>query len=98
DFHVTGVQTCALPISRLVLEQLAESRIRRQAASHPFYGNRSREPGGTTQRAAKDLRHATAADALTELVLAAELHHRAADCNSGRSEERRVGKECSSGG
>src|SRR5207302_10586414 len=65
DFHVTGVQTCALPISDGGDARRHEARLHSAARHH----------GGT--------RH---------------FHHRGhGGYPRGRSEERRVGKECRSG-
>src|SRR5437879_13869483 len=68
DTSVTGVQTCALPISRL--------------------GSAARLGGGSGKLGADLLQHA-ADEGRNQLGLGAR---------GGRSEERRVGKECGSGG
>src|SRR5690606_40299203 len=80
DFHVTGVQTCALPIYFSPASRVAPVRERRRAD-----GGNGRKAGG--QRAAGD-RPPRAA------VVPRRLRPRAP---RGRSEERRVGKECRPG-
>src|SRR5690606_40969724 len=69
DFHVTGVQTCALPISR-----------------YPLRASRS--------GAARMLLAQESADRFESLVVAV-LGWASAASAAPRSEERRVGKECS---
>src|SRR5690349_22772177 len=77
DLYVTGVQTCALPISGRVL---AFGRLRRRA----------REPVGREDRRAPPPRpHVPQGGRARGLRLRLRLH-------AGRSEERRVGKECRS--
>src|SRR5690606_40701142 len=78
DFHVTGVQTCALPISR------ARSRAGRRRARGRRDGRRRQHPG---RRAGGDLMRGLAAWLC--LLLAAP----AVAGTVSRSEERRVGKE-----
>src|SRR5690606_39283650 len=80
DFHVTGVQTCALPISsgpprsgRLFSRPIF-CRPRKSAGATPPGG------GASAGRARIGFRAAATGQAIP----------------TGRSEERRVGKECSS--
>src|SRR5690606_40500678 len=84
DFHVTGVQTCALPISHIALiSGVAWDHVN----AFPTFENyvnqfrlfiKSIEPKGTLVYNKED-------KILQELVL---------EDRSKRSEERRVGKEC----
>src|SRR5439155_11848440 len=86
DGHVTGVQTCALPISRPL-----EVRLSRHPKSRDLRGGRPlrwRCPG---QRAAH-IRHGIV---ITAPDYAFRFQRRNAEQRS-RSEERRVGKECRS--
>src|SRR5690606_41122819 len=82
DFHVTGVQTCALPISRvLTLEgPLAEQLLAMEDLSDE-YGD------------LMALIHYIEKDKFWS----AQISGLALD-RQGRSEERRVGKECRAGG
>src|SRR5436309_11511249 len=89
DFHVTGVQTCALPISsagaRYLLERGAEpGRILMEAVSLDTIGNAyfSR------------LLHVIPREFRRVLVVTSDFHM---PRTQARSEERRVGKECRSG-
>src|SRR5690606_40890053 len=84
DFHVTGVQTCALPIcsagSAAPVRTLAGATVTPVSASHGARPpNRHHRP-----------HHAAAvrqnARAWSDAMIASE--------GPGRSEERRVGKEC----
>src|SRR5690606_40997990 len=81
DFHVTGVQTCALPIChRAPARAACRAGSRRR---HPPYDG-------------ADLRHLVQRAALsTDVSLADEgaLRSRRTSTGSPRSEERRVGKE-----
>src|SRR5690606_39283340 len=86
DFHVTGVQTCALPISRNDLRGMGLA-----AASGPDWwsGSATREnrvAGSTTRR-----RRASPSRGPTGGWRRAE-GHRSSATSSPRSEERRVGK------
>src|SRR5690606_40468341 len=87
-FHVTGVQTCALPISeaRYSLQRACGRRTR------PFH---PQDPPPTANRASKA---PAPAARLSRSVLAARDQRRARSggCAWRRSEERRVGKECRS--
>src|SRR5690606_39326347 len=78
DFHVTGVQTCALPISAgtVVAMRLRAGEGAEQVVEHTAAPDLEADAlvGG------RDLPAGVLGDALVELV--------------GRSEERRVGKEC----
>src|SRR5690349_24753121 len=69
DLYVTGVQTCALPIFRLVLVE-----------------RDSETPGELVQ-----------VRELAVALVVGEEHEHAPVLHPGRSEERRVGKECRSG-
>src|SRR5260370_23294538 len=72
DSSVTGVQTCALPISHARAELRIRQRLR------PFgFGSQSRFFPSVLTRATKD-------------------RARSQEIVGGRSEERRVGKECRS--
>src|SRR5690606_39284701 len=89
DFHVTGVQTCALPICQdLVvlarrLEEPGEERLRRNISGAAPRGQSQRGVPGNQQRRRVAVR-------LGEAEVAADRPRR-------RSEERRVGKEVRSG-
>src|SRR5690606_39874918 len=82
DFHVTGVQTCALPIFLLDLHGAGARIVDRVAAAL--------EAGWALE--------ATAADGIVEAAAGAVVwpggfpHH--VGPGESRSEERRVGKEC----
>src|SRR5690606_40998063 len=80
DFHVTGVQTCALPISRPAVSAAAPPREHRRKQRRPRTGGggRANRPGSARGAGGERGREG---------------------CGNGtRSEERRVGKECRSGG
>src|SRR5690606_39722318 len=81
DFHVTGVQTCALPISG-IREYLVVPRHR-----FGLFGKRSRSAQAMFDRCRECGRKATAMNGIGTV-----------QCCLQRSEERRVGKECRSGG
>src|SRR5690606_41068332 len=84
DFHVTGVQTCALPISRERLQALARGESAPPAV------------GPVPVADAPDFTEAVArliAERRTTIDWLATLDDAAWDENL-RSEERRVGKEC----
>src|SRR5690606_40649029 len=80
DFHVTGVQTCALPI------------LLPRAGSRAAGGGRGldRTPAGRAARAA-----ARQASPVCGAVRPAPLRRGGADDVAARSGERRVGEECS---
>src|SRR5205085_8327109 len=92
DLTVTGVQTCALPIShprkprRLLLQGGRGLRHQREDD-----GRGLRRPAGAAARDDQHLRltPSTAVGCLTQVSACTKLHL--------RSEERRVGKECRSG-
>src|SRR5690606_41035599 len=84
DFHVTGVQTCALPIC--VAFQLADDVI-----------DLSPESTKTGKLAGTDLRSGVDTMPMLKLRARAENDPEAAALLQ-RSEERRVGKECGSRG
>src|SRR5690606_41038104 len=87
DFHVTGVQTCALPISGRDAALQRALPAARPAGRAPRARSRDRR-GGRTGRVRGDARRlAEAAGPQQGTVLPAPV---------GRSEERRVGKECRS--
>src|SRR5690606_39723009 len=78
DFHVTGVQTCALPISSASIARATRIRA-------------SGEPSGPPREASKPLRSELAVRNRSQFWVM-----RGPICaSSKRSEERRVGKECS---
>src|SRR5690606_39748838 len=84
DFHVTGVQTCALPIykavNRLYLRFLKEFQLNRFPGPLPF--RVSAEALNKLDRAVRSIKIKNPRAArMLELV-------------NKRSEERRVGKEC----
>src|SRR5690606_41198185 len=82
DFHVTGVQTCALPIYAAQAEILP--RFRRLDA-------------GAVRQKSEAIDLVTEADEQAEHLIRAEVTGLAPDVLFiGRSEERRVGKECRS--
>src|SRR5690606_39315147 len=84
DFHVTGVQTCALPISLNVLADYVVGRLGRRVVG--------KHPRGSARRAA-GAGHRSSPRA--ELVgQPASAHAWREDGAARRSEERRVGKEC----
>src|SRR5439155_6393267 len=89
DGHVTGVQTCALPILGLRSELVL---LRRQQLSHRTSSRKSKTrifpPGG---------RHAFLLRWLEPLYSGDRPRQgRSEHPSDGRSEERRVGKECRS--
>src|SRR5207302_5546480 len=96
DFHVTGVQTCALPISSWALEvgdEVALELLRQVAsAAEPAIHNH----GGRIVKRVGDGHMAVFADAQAAVAAALDIQERLARV-SVRSEERRVGKECSGG-
>src|SRR5690606_39736760 len=82
DFHVTGVQTCALPISERITDlQDVRDRIIAELAGQPEPGIPM--PSEPSVLLADDLAPADTAGLDPSLVVA-------------RSEERRVGRECGS--
>src|SRR5207302_7055975 len=85
DFHVTGVQTCALPISASFLIQ--------SSLTPSFFASRSARTSGVppTCRPTVGGRSSGSSSAKRHSVCGRRE-------NSSRSEERRVGKECRSGG
>src|SRR5207302_3417386 len=77
DFHVTGVQTCALPIFHRYIGWRFGESVRREAVGHAASGNVCIAAGEYVDgRITYD--------------------HRVLRGGAGRSEERRVGKECRS--
>src|SRR5690606_40121978 len=96
DFHVTGVQTCALPIFRVRIRRLVEyvfPLVNRQRRKH-----RVDVPARQTRRSIQSANLAEIVDGAvdnleTELLV---LHFPPAEGQRERSEERRVEKECRS--
>src|SRR5439155_5560132 len=89
DGHVTGVQTCALPISRVA--KLREVRTRLLQRQHAF-----RRPPGLVADG-RDMGTVVFPDATLKVFLTASPEVRAERrYKQLRSEERRVGKECRS--
>src|SRR5690606_41165461 len=89
DLHVTGVHTCALPISAVALSGTREGRLREVAEEIGRAGGSERihvVPG--------DLSKAEGAEAVAR---AAEEAMGQIDILVNRSEERRVGKEWRAG-
>src|SRR5690606_41051374 len=88
DFHVTGVQTCALPILRAWI----------QTPSAPAAMTRARKSGSTSDGscASTPIRHFTVTGTAQTRFIAAT--QSATSSGVFRSEERRVGKECRSRG
>src|SRR5690606_39895604 len=89
DFHVTGVQTCALPISLIHWSQRIGRWFRSSKTALPSTTVRKPERGFA--QLGRQIRGAT--------YQRFHSHDRAVGRGSGiiRSEERRVGKECRSG-
>src|SRR5690606_40275490 len=91
DFHVTGVQTCALPISRdKYLRQLAGEILTEEPAPEG-YSNGFMERGKLLEEDARSL-FAFMRDVEPEVV--GFLRNGRKGASPDRSEERRVGKEC----
>src|SRR5690606_40666819 len=88
DFHVTGVQTCALPI--LTEQRLGEVEIRRLRAG---LRRQDQVRPAALQRAAGPCRKRLAAEHEAGEKLLAGAVARAVVNLLNRSEERRVGKE-----
>src|SRR5439155_16893059 len=92
DGHVTGVQTCALPISdraaasAQICQRLQEQAVWKEARSILFYHPMPDEP---------DV-HPLFASALAEGKTAVLPRYSTVRGDYERSEERRVGKECRS--
>src|SRR5690606_41086375 len=89
DFHVTGVQTCALPIS------FATRRDPEEAAGPGALAHPRTRPAGL--RGIRAVRRPPARSARASRLRRPGVR-RAAVCPPPRSEERRVGKEWRSGG
>src|SRR5690606_41120406 len=90
DFHVTGVQTCALPICRRPREQ--RRHLRASGVRPPIPRRATPRDGAQLLRRAAYGRSAAA-----ELPRTPQRHDRQRAL-AARSEERRVGKEWTSGG
>src|SRR5690606_40469926 len=94
DFHVTGVQTCALPIYALEAGprdgQLPFRCAEEMHLSCFVRVTRSLLAADAQRRVAGEVQVQLTAQAIGEGLVMAGL--------VGRSEERRVGKECSCGG
>src|SRR5690606_40944429 len=84
DFHVTGVQTCALPIS----DELTGGNSNLTVANL----NEAATAFANTDVTGAEL------ETLTDTSNADSLHTHSTEENLRRSEERRVGKECRSRG
>src|SRR5690606_40528215 len=93
DFHVTGVQTCALPICMRCIKDAAQRlgvqlvNVEKMSDCHgawaiPNVAGKARcQPAAlATRESARDIRSTASARSSSEIL-------------SGRSEERRVGKE-----
>src|SRR5205823_9754799 len=93
DKLVTGVQTCALPISAARRCFLLEGRRRIPAAVRAWRAGDCREPHGCGT--ARWLRHL--AEHWAEWLPGRKRHHSRPGGSRARSEERRVGKECRPG-
>src|SRR5690606_40749387 len=93
DFHVTGVQTCALPISMIVADRFHVVRLVNQ---HFLKLWQQYDPEGRKNRGLLSLmrRHHWKLSAIQKERLH---HYLAQEPVLQRSEERRVGKECRSG-
>src|SRR5207302_2104627 len=90
DFHVTGVQTCALPISSVKADSLCSTRRFTHSQRNSQDAFLSSVPGSrrASCRIWKPLQiPSTSPPRFAKLVTASI---------TGRSEERRVGKECRS--
>src|SRR5690606_39464124 len=82
DFHVTGVQTCALPICLIVVDKIGRIVMVNISALNLFGESNNSD----TNFIGKNL-----------LVLSRDIHlNQAVEEALKRSEERRVGKECRS--
>src|SRR5690606_39543088 len=85
DFHVTGVQTCALPIFLGFLQSGAEIVVKNEDGT---LGKRKVTPRDCAVLVSKNDRARMIRDALREVGVPSVLH-----TDESRSEERRVGKE-----
>src|SRR5690606_39494293 len=96
DFHVTGVQTCALPICEKLLLALLERIHRNLPKPHSLDGR-------TSSLSNMEIRDKVRDDFIDLLLVDQDSYEERLDYfevnfNSAlRSEERRVGKECRSG-
>src|SRR5207302_7104661 len=86
DFHVTGVQTCALPISEISVNRV---NIARTQCVNGFLRARLPSANGNVNQAPVSLTKPRVCSAL-------KCHGRLSQFDPVRSEERRVGKECRS--
>src|SRR5690625_7319641 len=94
DGHVTGVQTCALPISRLVVEPGHKERLEALTGSMLWVRDLVNTPAmdmGPAELAAEAQRLAKQHNARFRVFEGDEL---AREFPAIRSEERRVGEEC----
>src|SRR5207249_9762834 len=93
DRNVTGVQTCALPIS--VQRELRD--VRGWFVDEHELGHR-RDPMSSVSRVVESLRLRDLRDQLAVVARHLCLEHDRRAPGMERSEERRVGKECRGGG
>src|SRR5207253_7636509 len=94
--HVTGVQTCALPISASSRSALARLRNQRYVPSTP-----RRRASESTSLAEAESYILTDVEFLTDARSSgwyASIKPQPRACSKVRSEERRVGNECGSSG
>src|SRR5690606_40343588 len=89
DFHVTGVQTCALPISRLAAAMDARGPLCVGIDPHPGL---LRAWGLEVSAAGVERFALTAVDALADRVAVLKPQSAFFEVFGSRSEERRVGK------
>src|SRR5207253_6513055 len=93
--HVTGVQTCALPICARGAGDREEDGERRSAAPRPARQEQRRTEGDEPARAAqRPAAVASVVGAAALPVMSVEVEHPLRPGELDRSEERRVGKEC----
>src|SRR5690606_39479483 len=85
DFHVTGVQTCALPICWIAFAHKAYNEQQRHLDFALLLGYLS------TQISGSGYLYALQGEVLSENLAQ---HDKAIESYEARSEERRVGKEC----
>src|SRR5690606_40951323 len=91
DFHVTGVQTCALPISDFMAIGSSSTAKLNSIAFHPHVEYNVEKD--TIYRLHVDIPKMKAQDFITSLPTGLFTNFEGMVAE-GRSEERRVGKEC----